>query len=388
MLAGYVDVLEPGFVAGWAADTVTPEAIISVIIYLNDRRVATVPCDRQRPDLHVRADLLGYTRHGFHYTFSPPLDFNRACCVNVRFASSAGLLPNGTRSGGRNQPLSPILVTAPARSGTTFLMHRLSQSANICLVETQPFEVRLLAYWSAVYRTLTGAADFEKSTHPDRPEGDGFRIGSNPYAHEEYARGFVKRTQPAEYFSQFVPHVAAEFVRTVIDEFYLRLRDDQGKQDATKFAEKCNSLYRPTRRISRLFYPNLKEIIIIRDPRDIFSSRLAYFHHSAERTFEEISEHCRELMRIRRDASGSELFVRYEDMIADGPGVFGELSNFLGVADLEHGRPERENAVFRTHATSKSPLESIGRWKELPIEQSRRCTAAWAEFIEEFGYER
>jgi hypothetical protein len=43
--------------------------------------------------------------------------------------------------------------------------------------------------------------------------------------------------------------------------------------------------------------------------------------------------------------------------------------------------------LFGSHATSRSPAESIGRWRrELSREQLERCRPL-APFLEDFGYE-
>ncbi|MDA8248704.1 MAG: sulfotransferase [Rhodospirillales bacterium] len=387
MLVGHVDQLLPNVVSGWAADTDAPEAIVSVLIYVDDHRLAAVACDRERPDLHARSDLAGNLRHGFRFEFSQPLNLDRVGRVTVRFARSGAVLTDGKRAGGRRQSLAPILVTAPARSGTTFLMGRLAKSPRICVAGVPPYEVRLLAYWSYVYRTLTADAD-SASTHRDRLEGDGLHVGSNPFSHDDYAGAFSAPGLAEEYFTRFAPEAVADLVRTVVGEYYLRVQDDKDKQDAIFFAEKSNNVDRLGRVMSRLLYPRLKEIVIIRDPRDIFCSRTAFFHESAENAFEDVGNSCREMLRIWRNAIGQEIFLKYEDLIADNSDSFTKLSGFLGVADLARRDVERENALFQVHATSKSPTDSIGRWRDLPADVAGRCNAAWEEFLDTFGYER
>ena len=388
MLVGYVDQFTASAISGWAADTDVPASSVSVVIYIDDQRVATVACDRERPDLRVRDDLNGHLSHGFRFEFTPPLDLDRVGQVGVRYKLSGELLTEGQRPGKKRQKLAPILVTAPGRSGTTFLMNRLSQSPKICLVEVPPFEVRLLAYWSTVYRTLTAGPDFARSTDPGRLEGDGFHIGSNPFSHNDYVNAFGTRSLAAEYFDQFAPSASVNYIRNLIEEYYMRIQDDQKKNGATYFAEKGNNLHRPARAISRILYPEMREIVIIRDPRDVFCSHMAYFRQGSEKAFNDLSFSCEELLRIFRSSSGGEFFLKYEDMISDDSDVFKNLSDFLGVPDLEYGNLQKETAVFQVHATSKSPTDSVGRWRSLPVDDARRCNAAWGEFLDQFGYER
>jgi hypothetical protein len=172
MLVGYVGKIEADFVGGWAADTENPDAAIDVVIYVDGRRVAQVSCNDFRQDL-LDLKIYGHGRHGLRYTFPTPLPLNAIDRVTVRFARTGAVVPNGERVSLGWNPLRAILVTAPGRSGTTLMMSRLSVSPQICVAETHPFEVRQISYWATVVATLAGAADFERSMHPDHLEGDG-----------------------------------------------------------------------------------------------------------------------------------------------------------------------------------------------------------------------
>ena len=156
---------------------------------------------------------------------------------------------------------------------------------------------------------------------------------------------------------------------------------------ARYFAEKGNGVHPSTREGASRLFPELKEIVLIRDPRDVYCSHLAYFRPvNSETAFKEIEASCRYLSEIRRRSTGREIFIRYEDLLAGKPEVFDYLSQFLGIGDLSVGKVQEENAVFRVHATSQTPQTSVGRWRELPEKEVTRCTLACAEFLAEFGY--
>ena len=104
----------------------------------------------------------------------------------------------------------------------------------------------------------------------------------------------------------------------------------------------------------------MKEIILIRDPRDVFCSHMAYFRRGRDKAFNDISFSCEELLRVYRSASGMEVFVKYENMLANDRSTYERLSAFLEVPDLGRGNRDREDAVFQRHATSSSPSEF--RW--------------------------
>jgi hypothetical protein len=50
--------------------------------------------------------------------------------------------------------------------------------------------------------------------------------------------------------------------------------------------------------------------------------------------------------------------------------------------------PVLDTKLFKEHATTDSPRESVGRWKrELSTSQQDLCAAAFANFLTQFGYD-
>jgi hypothetical protein len=285
MLVGHVDRIGSDFVAGWAAETDSPDTVEEVLVYVNGKRAARIACDRPRPDLR---DHGGYGRgnHGFEWRASPPLPDYLLDRIVVRFARSGIAMPRGERAF-VPEGLNAILVTAAGRSGTTLMMQRLSRSPLVCVAEAHPFEVRLISYWATAVRTLTGAADYERSMHPDRLEGDGLKVGANPFSHVSFGHVFHHKTFPDEYFELFVPEELNSVARTVIREYYSRVADDREKPAAQLFAEKNNNLDRKTRIFARRLFPDLREIVLVRDPRDLLCSQVAYFRRDPDTTLQQ-----------------------------------------------------------------------------------------------------
>jgi hypothetical protein len=393
-------------IAGWAGnperDNETPE----VVILIDGKEIGRARCDLPRPDLK-RSGIFTGERHGFRYNFSPPLEKSRDWRIAVRFADTGvplrggdALLKAGAEKAVRllpprqqpapraASPMSPILITAPGRSGTTFLMQRLAQSPQICAVEIPPLEVRLLSYWATVYQILTAPADFAHSTHPDRLEGDGYLVGSNPFLDARYRRAFTDTAPLMEYFGQYIPEGLLDFIRSSVAEYYVRLRADKGKNQAKFFVEKGNNINRNSRGIIKQAYPELREVILLRNPLDLYCSQRAYFKRDDDRAFAQVSHSCGELLLLWWSRSDDQHFIRYEDMMLEQADCFRRLSEFLGVPDLDRGDTATETAIFKVHATSESPAASIGRWKNLPPDTIGKCKDAWAEFLAEFGYDR
>lgn len=386
MLVGHIDRIGADRIDGWAADTDKPDSVEDVIIYVDGKRTARIACDRLRPDLR---DLRDYGRglHGFTWEVSPPIPAYLLDRITVRFARSGTTVPNGDATPAACTGLQAILVTAPGRSGTTLMMHRLSRSPQVCVAETHPFEVRLMSYWSTVVTTLTGPADYERSMHPDRLEGDGLKVGANPFVHQAYAEALPTRTLATEYFATYVSRQLIDTARTAIREYYLRIMDDRPKPHAMFFAEKNNNLDRRTRDFARTLFANLKEIVLIRDPRDLLCSQMAYFRRDPETTVGELTFATRELLRIKREEADRVLFVKYEDLILDAEHAHARLALHLGVEQSHVVNVKGEQAGFNSHATSESPTASIGRWNTQLTEQQRhQCDTNWQAFLSEFGY--
>ena len=407
MRRGHVDKVTRSGVFGWALDDQKPALKLRLRVGINGDEVGSCVADMARRDLgKIAPDSEG--KHGFSFTFAEPLSLLEASHVSVRFADSGVLLPNGEqvlrheiiRKRPETLPLpAPILVGAPSRSGTTYLMSCLANSADIVASEVMPYELRLLDYYASAHGVLTAPADYSRSLNPNRVGADPFHIGFNPFTTAKYAASFKDEAPMRELLEQLAPEQLGQTMAEIIREFYRRLARDQGKPGHTGdgadetgkagvkyFAEKNINLHKQTRRFTRAMFPHIREIAIIRDPRDILCSHKAYYANRGEKSIAELTGSCRFLLQMRDRATDDLHFMRYEDMLQDEPQTFGALSEFLGTP-VQAARRE-EDPAFQRHATSSTPAASIGRWRsELPAEVCSEVNLAWGAFLERFGYE-
>jgi hypothetical protein len=404
MRGGHVDAVSRTHVSGWAADAQKPASRLELCVLINGVEAGRVTTGRLRPDLAALGKF-GDGKHGFSFSFPVPLEPDTDNLVSVRFADDGRPLPNGDRLVPREAPLprlsrpaapavhadaavverpAPILVTAPGRSGTTYLMSCLAASRQITVAELVPYELRLLSYYAMAFGVLTAPADTERSTHPDRLEGNGFSIGFNPFSGGQYVHAFKSQEKLRDFFGQWAPARLGEAVADTVREYYRRLAEDQGKPGATYFAEKNNNLLKSSRMFVRRVFAGMREIVIVRDPRDTLCSHMAYFSSTRDRALHHLSDGCTQLTQII-DAGREDLCViRYEDMIRGNAATFGKLTDFLGV-ELA---PVAGTDMFRQHGTSETPEASIGRWRhDLPADLRARARTEWQTFLERFGYE-
>jgi hypothetical protein len=427
MRGGYVDAISRRVVAGWAADPDQPGERLTVAISVDGQHLGDVVADRLRNDL-ASLGRFGDGRHGFSFTFPEPLGEDADHVVRVVYRDDGAKLPNGEQriSGtipaapappppspppavqpppvaaprpapGKPGPakaaaappaslLMPILVTAPGRSGTTLLMGLLARSPDIVASELVPYELRLISYYAAAFNVLTAPANLEKSTHPDRLEGDGFHIGFNPFQNAQYAHAFTKAAPVRDYFENYAPTHIAACTADLVREYYRRLAGDRGKHGARYFAEKNNNVHKPTRLFTRQAFGAVREIVIVRDPRDVLCSHVSYFSSTPDKAFTQLSHSSHQLRAIRAEQRSDIHVLKYEDMVHGDAACFAALSDFLGTTILPDAGQAGER-MFQKHATSTSPEASVERWRtQLPAELRQRCADAWGPFLETFGY--
>ncbi|HET6182832.1 MAG TPA: sulfotransferase [Acetobacteraceae bacterium] len=391
-LEGYVDKFDRTSVSGWACDVASPSRVLKLCVWVNDAVAAIVEASILREDLGARTGKYGDRRHGFEHRFVPPLAGYARHQIRITEAESGEAIPSGTRTiepDWRQDGLRPVLISAVGRSGTTLLMNRLAQAQDIVVADLYPFEVRLLSYYATALRTLTSPADFARSMHPDRLEGNGFTVGFNPFSHPDYKPVFRDPKIAEELFFGTAPLILASAFGNLVTEYYKRLAGDQRCGTARMFAEKNNNIDDRTRDFTRLAFGEIREIVLVRDPRDTYASRLRYFKGAdSEQLFAEMSQACHRLCELRATATADMLFVRYEDMVNEPRACFARIARFLGCGIAAEGDPAREGATFREHATSESLTASIERWrKDLDPTRIARANDYWSEFLKAFGYD-
>ena len=395
MRVGNLDYASRHQLAGWAAEERRPDAALTIVIEVDGAVVARIAAGEPRPDLVVERRF-ATPDHGFTYRFAEMLDPAQPHRIAVRYAAGLELLPGGERiieadpspriAAAQRSTLSPILVTSPGRSGSTWLMGLLARSPGIVVTEIMPYEMRLVAYYAHAHAVLTAPGDRARSTHPDRIASDRFHIGYNPHNIPPFHDAFHDAATFSSYTDVFLPTAFAESFRRAIVEFYTRLAVDQGKPNARYFAEKTNHLHRPTRRFVRRIFDPVREIVLVRDPRDVLASHLAFFGADADRAFATLTEACRDLLAVRHEGRADVLILRYEDLVTRRSAGLSAVSDFLDL-EIDTSQDGAEKNLFQNHATSASPETSIGRWRTiLPPALQGRCCEAWKDFLDRFEY--
>ncbi len=392
MLKAFVGRFARDTVQGWAVDTTRPDAALSISIYVNGQHVGDTLADVARPDLARLADF-GQGRHGLHFRFATKLPADSLQVLTLCLAETHAPLPGGERVLAADttpaplHDMTPILVTGPGRTGTTLLMSLLANSADIVVAELMPYETRHLAYYAIADAVLTHPADIVRSTHHDNVRGDGFRVGFNPYQCPAHEAAFRNPALARDFALNYAPSRLASTFGDLVAEYYRRLKRDTGKPAARYFAEKNDNLQPSVRRFARRAFGEVREIVTVRDPRDVLCSSLAYFKKlEPERAFTDISYASKTALAIFAERLPDVFFCKYERLLQGEQAFLDELSAFLG-ARVTPRPAEMRADMFRKHGTSASPDATLERWRtDLPSGMLARCNEAWAPYLETFGY--
>jgi Sulfotransferase family len=387
MLRGNADEITARRVRGWALDDTDFRRVVNVVLTVNGVEYASPRADILRDDLQQE---FGYGHHAFDYVFNPPLPLIRDHYVQLRYADTQQVIPNGelvlkavALNGERL--LQPILVTAPGRAGSTILMKRLAAHPSVSVAAVYPYETELLKYYSHAFEILTSPGDHERSGNPEGFVANQRFLGANPYNVPLFSAAFIDSARFETFHESIVPRAIAGAFRSIVNAFYVSLAADQDKKVPLFFAEKCQ-LAGKARWLARLLFDGSREIVLVRDVRDTICSYKSFWSHQTAEAVRLLKLSYDMLMAIRIEQRSDILFIRYEDMVEQEAEILQRIATFIGIRDFVAA--DEEQALFQQHGTSKTPLASIGRWKrEMPAEEVKASTKQFAPFLEMFGYE-
>jgi sulfotransferase family protein len=411
LLASYLDSPAPGTalerttfeVGGWALGRRSDAQNIELVS--GDELIRVVPVRVERRDV-VAAHPGAPAASGF-WSLCGSLVLEREFRLDVR-----AVLADGTRAdigsiSGRREPirtsyepqLNPLLVTSLGRTGTTLLMSLLAAHPAVVAHRAYPFETFPARYWLHLLRVLAEPADYTNSSHPSNFTEDIWRVGYNPF----HSAPATHAPELADFFGRSGVERLARFCQESIDDFYRATAILQEQPDAVLFAEKFQPDALP--RLAWDLYPEMKEIVLVRDFRDLICSVFAFNEKRGtvdfgRDGFDSDADYVRYVGRRARqllDAANSRRdraeVVRYEELATDPAGALARLLPYLGV--------DEDPAIVETmvrgafdqpgmdqHRTSSSVDGSIGRWKtELPRALHHVVAESLDPVLAELGYE-
>ena len=391
-------------VRGWVLGR--RERVTAVELKDGARLLWRVPTQIERPELaqdYPEARDIGAA--GF-FTVVNSLNLGREFEILLRARLDDASRVNMAMLRGRREPLrtsfepaiDPLMVTTLGRTGSTILMKVLATHPEIVAYRPFEHEPRVASYWLGVMNTLTDPVSYRRQINPTGNIDGSWWLGTKTPLPRRLRDPHLTHWLDVDAVGEI-----ATFCQSRIEALYREAAADAGIRAPRYFAEK----FRPDRipDMTHELYPRAREVILVRDFRDMVASMFAYntkrgregfrrelFEDDAAYVVKEIKGGVASLAatwNARRDTAH---LVRYEDLLLDPQNTIDALLGYLG---LEGGRHAEAMATALSardpetefHRTTPDPRASIGRWREDLSEGARRaCEEALAPELKAFGY--
>jgi hypothetical protein len=301
---------------------------------------------------------------------------------------------------GGEPPLIPILVDSMGRDGSTLTMQLLGSAREIAFDRIYPFEQRYLSYLLAIARVIqvdewdTDTWNLNRLVMPAETIDRSGLVGPVPWQARRLLDGG--------------DHPDTEAWRSIFDllwgEFSRRARSAARSEHedpalpVTHYAEKAVACWM----LDHEFLDQVRLLALLRDPRDAWISTVA-FHQRMEaegwggfmnlREGEGVSDYLstyiagqRARMRWMSTLGDGALLIRYERLVVDPPAESKRLGGWLDI-ELKADAIE-ESGWLDTHVTTRSPAESIGRWRrEMSADVAELFAREMTPELEAHGYD-
>ena len=386
MLNGRVDAFARHSIRGWAADADRPDARVEVVALVDGHPRGRALADRPREDLQMLGTL-GDGAHGFVLALDPPLSPLRSYGIAVCHAGTDELLRVGrfTVAAEVSHPperLRPILVSVAGQTGGIDLMRGLAGDPGIVAADSHAYGVKLLSYYARALEVLVVPG----SRAPDCPGADGsdgnYVLAPNPFHAPEY-EGLLKPPRLLyEFFqSQSAAPISTAF-KTVLTQFYETLAMHQGKRMAGYFAEQCD-LFSVARSFARLAFREVREIVLLQDPRDAYCGYRAQWFGTPAQAMATLRRGCERTVELRRESRHDTLFLRCEDLRLRPEAALVEIARFLSLERTLATDPQTLRA-----AAEDAMSPSVGLWRtELDSNEIELLEREFGDYLTLFGYD-
>ncbi|MDY7002587.1 MAG: sulfotransferase [Cyanobacteriota bacterium] len=397
-------------ISGWVLGKKYPAVAIKIIN--NKRMLRKIPIGNPRPELariypqNPRATNCGFATSISIIGLSTEDELNlQAVLKDQTHIPIAKIRFRHQPLRSDYQPkLQPLIVTCVGRTGTTWLMQLLSQHPRLIICQHYPYEVRAAQYWMQMLQVLSQPANTQNSTPVVGFENELNLIGHNPFYNKK-----INSPKALDWHGNDYPEKLAAFCQESIDGFYQALGSNQGKN----FSNSGQSIYfvekymlNPIKTLFLELYPQGREIILVRDFRDVVCSVIAFNakrgHDMAgqqqAKTDEEIIREAgnfqaKMLLQRWKECSAKAFLLRYEDLILSPVETLTQLLEYLGLENSETTissmleTASGDTKKMEKHRTTSSAEASIGRWKsDLNPGLQELCQQVFAEALQEFGY--
>jgi len=391
--------------SGWALGDASP--VTAIEISHEGRAVLEVGLDEPRADI---AAAFPQAAGAEHCGFRVPLgsldlraDFELTVTAWCEDGSSAPLAT--VRGHRRMLPTSgagliqPLMVNTIGRSGSTWLVWLLSRHPEMVAFKPYARDVRVATYWANVAQGLSRPQSYLGQLVPGPLEDKLWWLDQGGLQ-----AGIAGDPELEEWLGGNAVEEVFAMCQSRIEAFYSRVA---GSDASPRYFVEKFLPYQVVPDLLKEIYPGAREVILVRDFRDMLCSVIAFnekrgyqaFGRGTARSDAEYVEttvrySARRLLKRLRECGDSAHLVRYEDLIQTPEATLGGMFDYLGLDSGEDAisetleLAETEVPDYAHHRTTAEVSATIGRWRdELSPELAELCSELLDPMLVELGYE-
>jgi len=372
--------------------------------------IVSVPVSIHRPDIAKRFNFdesdncFGFFSHLNPYLLPEQFELE----VNAVTADAENILLcviSGHRPSLTSSDLAPLLLTTLGRTGSTALLGTLGMHPKVAVYKPFDQEARYISYYTQMFKTLSSAYSWQAplaaiSEYVTQDQLLGRNVPSDDLLHYS-----VYSEMWGSFYQQYMPDLF-KFCTGQLSHLYHHVAKLNGNDTPQWIAEK----FVPGNEVLEVktLFPTAKEIVLVRDPRDVYSSILSFIEKKGQLGFgrecfqdnrsyltEAFIPSVIQLYRYWKTHADSVLLVRYEDMILESAQTFHKICQHLDI----DSSPETINRMLikasetnsdrqKKHQTSSSVADSMARFKSnLSQSDIRLMEESLSEVFVGFGYD-
>lgn len=394
---------------GWAVGAAGPVAAVEVSLGAREATVGT-SASEPRPDLAGNFPQAPHAAQCGFRTSVGVLDNRASFSFDVLARLADGSCARIGRIEGERRPISsgfrptiqPLVLNTIGRSGSTWLAWLLSRHPEVVGYRPMRYETRVATYWTSVFQSLAQPRSYLSQL-----------VTSNLESDRRWWLGDGARTTPRigdpaleTWLGSEATEALAGMCQARIEAFFKRLAAEERKRGARLFLEKF--LLEPVvLDLLAEIYPESREVILVRDFRDIVSSVLAFNRKRGYQAFgrEHVgsdaeyvravaAQQAEGLLRRWEEKRESAHLVRYEDLLTDPAPTLEAIFEFAGVESSPKvvrrtlARATDDAPSMDHHRTGGDPAATIGRWRrDMSRDLIEACAESLDPALEAFGYE-
>jgi|LakMenEpi03Aug12_release.lakeMendotaPanAssembly.Ray.scaffolds.fasta_scaffold164626_3 hypothetical protein len=368
---------------------------VSLEIVLNDK--CYICYETKRPDVLnalglPQEEVYGFQHEIFTYDYIPNIesfvfiniDNERHKIAAINLSDNRELSDYISNIGGREKCPNLLLITSLGRSGSSLLYKTLLESTELVGRDFFPYE-------SHYFQKLAQILEFNI-----RCIG---RRGNIPWDKINSSFTSLQLSQDNDPIEN---DMSESVIKLFLENFYASannhfsfLKKMQNREYSKYICEKSTIGF-PASLVSFLV-PKFKEIILVRDIRDVIISSIGFAKKNKNSSFTnyesfnkisiEIEKYYNEL--FNRTKLPNTMVIKYEDIILQKQTVLRSISNFTeyDLKEIISDTKIEDHDIVSSHITTEKGKSTIGRWKtEYQDEISENYSTKLKELNNLFGY--